>query len=64
MNASQFAPSGAIKGEAMSRLAQWLKTNGNIRIQRQDPKRLLAERYPAGLLSAAELDAMAGFFKP
>lgn len=64
MNAIRFTQSGAINGEAMNRLAQWLKSNGSIRIQRQNPRQLLAERYPAGLLSAAELDAMAGFFKP
>jgi len=48
--------------EALQVLAQWLKHNGPIRVRKTDPRRLLAERYPAGLISEAELDALAGIW--
>jgi hypothetical protein len=62
MNAGHTMPNAAIDGDAMTKLAHWLRSHGGIRLRPQDPRRLLAERYPAGLLSAAELDAMAVFF--
>ncbi|MEE1925484.1 hypothetical protein V0R50_27230 [Pseudomonas sp. 148P] len=48
--------------EALQVLAQWLKHNGPIRVRKTDPRRLLAERYPAGLITEAELDALAGIW--
>ncbi|MHA6197855.1 hypothetical protein ACX3YG_26220 [Pseudomonas wadenswilerensis] len=48
--------------EALQVLAQWLKHNGPIRVRKTDPRRLLAERYPAGLITDAELDALAGIW--
>ena len=48
--------------EALQVLAQRLKHNGPIRVRKTDPRRLLAERYPAGLISEAELDALAGIW--
>ncbi|MDR0279629.1 MAG: hypothetical protein LBJ37_17260 [Paucimonas sp.] len=48
--------------EALQVLAQWLKHNGPIRVRKTDPRRLLEERYPAGLITEAELDALAGIW--
>ncbi|MDU9392438.1 hypothetical protein [Pseudomonas sp. zfem002] len=49
--------------EALRVLAQWLKNNGPIRVRKTDPRRLLAERYPAGLITEAELEALAGIWQ-
>jgi len=51
-----------VNAESMQRLAQWLKCNGAIKIQKPDPLQMLMERYPAGLLSEAELEALLGTF--
>ena len=48
--------------EALQVLAQWLKHNGPIRVRKTDPRRLLLERYPAGLITDAELDALLGIW--
>nr|WP_233631318.1 MULTISPECIES: hypothetical protein [unclassified Pseudomonas] len=50
----------AIDHESLRVLAQWLKDHGNLRVRKTDPRRLLDTRYPQGLLSDAELDALAG----
>jgi hypothetical protein len=39
-------------------LAQWLKHHGNIQVRTTDPRRLLAGRYPQGLISEAEMQAL------
>ncbi|WP_277961887.1 hypothetical protein [Pseudomonas sp. RIT-To-2] len=52
----------AVPAESLQRLAQWLKCNGSIKIQAPDPVQALAERYPAGLLTQAELEALLGSF--
>ncbi|MGC1330638.1 MULTISPECIES: hypothetical protein [unclassified Pseudomonas] len=54
--------SSPITAESLQRVAQWLKCNGGIRLQKPDPIQVLSERYPAGLLSQAELEALLGSF--
>ncbi len=49
----------AIDHESLKVLAQWLKHHGSLRVRKTDPRRLLDARYPQGLLSDAELDALA-----
>ena len=48
--------------EALQVLAQWLKHNGPTRVRKTDPRRMLVERYPAGLITDAELDALVGIW--
>jgi len=49
--------------EALRVLAQWLKHNGPTRVRKTDPRRMLVERYPAGLITEAELDALVGIWQ-
>ncbi|NES08867.1 hypothetical protein [Pseudomonas laurentiana] len=50
-----------VNNESIKALAQWLKNNANNRVRKTDPRRrLLVERYPVGLISEAELDALLG----
>lgn len=51
-----------ITADSLQRVAQWLKCNGGIKLQKQDPLQVLSDRYPAGLLSQAELEALLGSF--
>jgi len=44
--------------ESLRILAQWLKHHGCNRLNTGDPRRLLAGRYPQGLISEAELEAL------
>ncbi|MEG0859343.1 MAG: hypothetical protein RSD81_09245 [Pseudomonas sp.] len=53
-------PSSAINHQSLKRVAQWLKHNGIIRGRKSDPRRSLLERYPAGLITEAELEALLG----
>lgn len=48
----------AVNGESLQIVAQWLKTNGTRQIREPDPRRMIMERYPAGLFSEAELEAL------
>jgi len=48
----------AVNGESLQALAQWLKSNGTRQIRETDPRRMITERYPAGLFSEAELEAL------
>lgn len=48
----------AISSDSMQALALWLVTHGPRQTRRPDPRRTMVERYPAGLLSEAELDAL------
>lgn len=48
----------AVNGESLQALAQWLKSNGTRQIRESDPHRMILERYPAGLFSEAELEAL------
>jgi len=43
-------------------MARWLKTNGGVRPRAADVRQLLLERYPEGLLSPAEMEALLGTF--
>lgn len=62
MNAINGAVSqpSSVSGESLQMLARWWKNNG-ASAPRADARRQLSERYPAGLLSDAELDALLGF---
>jgi len=46
--------------EALQRVAQWLKNNGANRVRKTEPRRALLARYPAGLITDAELEALLG----
>ena len=48
----------AVNSESLQVLAHWLKSNGTRQIRQPDPRRMIIERYPAGLFSEAELDAL------
>lgn len=48
----------AVNSESLQILAHWLKSNGMRPIEDTDPRRTMIERYPAGLFSEAELDAL------
>ncbi|VVO09935.1 hypothetical protein [Pseudomonas fluorescens] len=52
------SPSLAMNSESLQVLAHWLKSNGTRQIRDSDPRRMLIERYPAGLFSEAELEAL------
>jgi len=47
-----------VNGESLQALAQWLKSNGTRQIREPDPRRMIIERYPVGLFSEAELEAL------
>ncbi|MBC3413852.1 hypothetical protein HU719_013580 [Pseudomonas sp. SWRI107] len=51
-------PRSAVNQDSLKVLAQWLKHHGNIRVRTTDPRRLLDGRYPQGLISDAELEAL------
>ncbi|HEK1687958.1 MULTISPECIES: hypothetical protein [unclassified Pseudomonas] len=53
----------AINHESLKVLAQWLKHHGNIRVRKTDTRRLLDGRYPQGLLSEAELEALVAVWR-
>lgn len=48
----------AVNGESLQLVAHWLKSNGTRQIRQPDPRRMMIERYPAGLFSVAELEAL------
>ncbi|AZC22020.1 MULTISPECIES: hypothetical protein [Pseudomonas] len=48
----------AMSNESLQVLVQWLKSNGTRQMREPDPRRIIIERYPAGLLSEAELQAL------
>ncbi|UBM25622.1 hypothetical protein K8374_01025 [Pseudomonas sp. p1(2021b)] len=48
----------AMDPESFRRLAHWLRQHGNTQAAATDPSRLLDGRYPQGLLSEAELEAL------
>ncbi|WP_301839805.1 hypothetical protein U9R80_25755 [Pseudomonas sp. JQ170C] len=60
MNAASEPASSpsALNHKALERVAQWLKRNGAIRVRKTDKRRVLRDRYPAGLLTEAELEAL------
>ncbi|MDD1976504.1 MULTISPECIES: hypothetical protein [Pseudomonas] len=60
MNAVSESASSVLNGAALRRVAQWLKSNGAIRGRKSDHRRSLLERYPRGLITEAELEALLG----
>lgn len=52
------SPPLAMNSESLQVLAHWLKSNGTRQIRDTDPRRMMIERYPAGLFSEAELEAL------
>ncbi len=48
----------AVNSESRQVLAHWLKSNGTRQIREADPRRMMIERYPVGLFSEAELQAL------
>ncbi|AIG04267.1 Uncharacterised protein [Pseudomonas fluorescens] len=48
----------AVRGDAIHALALWLKANGSRRIRQTDPRRVMRERYPAGLFSEDEVQML------
>ncbi|KIH80446.1 hypothetical protein [Pseudomonas batumici] len=50
----------SVTSESLQILAQWLKSNGTRTTRGQDPRRMITDRYPAGLFSEAELEALLG----
>ncbi|MFG0409323.1 hypothetical protein [Pseudomonas sp. NY5710] len=54
---SALRPS-AVGHPSLKRVAAWLKHHGSIRVRTTDPRRLLAGRYPQGLISDAEMQAL------
>ncbi|OLF56524.1 hypothetical protein [Pseudomonas chlororaphis] len=48
----------AMNSESLQVLAQWLKSNGTRQVRETDPRRMILDRYPAGLFSEAELEAL------
>ncbi|KQN40205.1 hypothetical protein ASE98_14885 [Pseudomonas sp. Leaf48] len=48
----------AVNSESLQSLAHWFKSNETCQIGETDPRRTMIERYPAGLFSEAELEAL------
>nr|WP_258197225.1 hypothetical protein [Pseudomonas plecoglossicida] len=48
----------AVNHQSLKMLTQWLKHHGSKRVRTTDTRRLLHERYPRGLISDAELEAL------
>lgn len=47
-----------VDGDAIHALALWLKANGSRQIRKPDPRQVMSKRYPAGLFSEDELQAL------
>ncbi|WP_312153377.1 hypothetical protein [Pseudomonas sp.] len=60
MNAASESalPPSAVNHESLKILTQWLRHHGSKRARTTDPRRLLDGRYPQGLISEAELEAL------
>ncbi|KAA0945156.1 hypothetical protein FQ186_19240 [Pseudomonas sp. ANT_H14] len=52
-----------VDGNAIQALALWLKANGARQIRTPDPRRVMSERYPVGLLSEDELQVLCELMK-
>ncbi len=50
----------SVTSESLQVLARWLKNDGTPTTQGQEPCRIIIDRYPAGLFSEAELEALLG----
>ncbi|WP_213878300.1 hypothetical protein [Pseudomonas sp. dw_358] len=62
MRAVTESGSHILNGEKLQALAVWWKNNGAIRYRQEDARVAMVQRYPAGLLSDDELEALTGFF--
>ncbi|MFB4391643.1 hypothetical protein RAC97_13670 [Pseudomonas sp. LS_2] len=51
-------PTSGMNHESLKVVAQWLKHHGSCRVRTTDTRRLLDGRYPQGLISEAELEAL------
>ncbi|MEX5340109.1 hypothetical protein [Pseudomonas sp. I2] len=60
MNAASESvlPLSAVNHQSLRILTQWLKQHGSHPVRTTDPRRLLDGRYPQGLISEAELEAL------
>jgi len=54
----QVARGLSASSEARQMMADWLRTTRTPHEHAQDPRQLLLERYPAGLISDAELEVL------
>jgi len=52
----------SLNGDTLQVLANWLKSSGVVKPQEEDPLMEMIQRYPAGLLSKAEMEALVTFF--
>ena len=54
-----------VSGDAIHALALWLKANGSRQVRQQQPdvRSVMSERYPAGLFSEDELQALCELLK-
>ncbi|AXM97573.1 hypothetical protein ACU5P1_24235 [Pseudomonas plecoglossicida] len=50
----------SVNRQPLGTLKRWLKHQGSNRIRTTDPRRLLDGRYPQGLISDAEFEALMG----
>ena len=50
--------------ETLQRLAHWCKHHGHNKAWPAEPRHAMIQRYPAGLLSEAELDALLDYSSP
>lgn len=62
MRAVTDSGSHSLSGEKLQALAAWWKNNGAVRYRQEDARLAMVQRYPAGLLSDDELEALSGFF--
>jgi len=47
-----------VNGESLQIVAHFLQSTGTRQIREPDPRRKMIERYPAGLFSECELEAL------
>ncbi|MGE8387699.1 MAG: hypothetical protein ACN6O4_06690 [Pseudomonas sp.] len=52
-----------VNHQTLKTLTQWLRHPGSKRVRTTDPRRLLDGRYPQGLISDAELEALLGVWR-
>ena len=62
MTVNAESGSHAINGQTLQAVAAWLKTHGPVRRRQEYARVVMLQRYPAGLLSDDELDALTGYF--
>lgn len=53
----------SVSGESLQLLARWWKSNG-ANARRPNIRQQISERYPQGLLSEDELDALLSVYSP